>query len=57
MPKREKIWTVDAFTDKAFSGNPAAVVLIQDFLADNICQKIAAEVNLPNNRFSKVSSC
>lgn len=48
-----KIWTVDAFTDKPFSGNPAAVTIVQDFPNDDICQKIAAEMNLSETAFLK----
>jgi len=37
-----KIWTVDAFTDKPFAGNPAAVTIVDEFPLDEMCQKIAA---------------
>lgn len=49
-----KIWTVDAFTDKPFAGNPAAVVLGDDFPSDEMCQKIAAEMNLSETGFVKL---
>ena len=48
-----KIWTVDAFAEKAFEGNPAAVTIVQDFPSDDLCQKIAAEINLPAMAFLK----
>jgi predicted PhzF superfamily epimerase YddE/YHI9 len=35
-----KIWTVDAFTDKPFTGNPAAVTIVDEFPPDEICQKL-----------------
>ena len=38
-----RIWFVDAFTDKVFSGNTAAVVPLTAWLADDILQAIAAE--------------
>ena len=38
---RLPIFTVDAFTDKAFSGNPAAVMLLEDDISDAMKQKIA----------------
>ncbi|MBK8549707.1 MAG: PhzF family phenazine biosynthesis protein [Ignavibacteria bacterium] len=48
-----KIFTVDAFTDKMFSGNPAGVCLLQNDLDDSILQKIAAEMNLSETAFVK----
>lgn len=48
-----KIWTVDAFAEKPFEGNPAAVTILQDFPKDEMCQKIAAEINLPAMAFLK----
>lgn len=48
-----KIWTVDAFTDKPFAGNPAAVTIVDEFLSDEMCQKIAAEMNLSETAFLK----
>jgi PhzF family phenazine biosynthesis protein len=46
-----KIYQVDAFTDKLFSGNPAAVVPLQEWLAEELMQKIAAENNLAETVF------
>lgn len=48
-----KIFTVDAFTDKMFSGNPAGVCLLQNDLDDSILQNIAAEMNLSETAFVK----
>jgi predicted PhzF superfamily epimerase YddE/YHI9 len=48
-----KLWTVDAFTDKPFAGNPAAVTIVQDFPTDRMCQKIAEEMNLSETAFLK----
>lgn len=48
-----KIFTVDAFTDKMFSGNPAGVCLLNNNLDDSILQNIAAEMNLSETAFVK----
>lgn len=48
-----KVWVVDAFTKKQFSGNPAAVIIISEFPSDERCQKIAAEMNLSETAFVK----
>jgi len=45
------IYQVDAFTDDLFGGNPAAVVLLQQWLPDALLQKIAAENNLAETAF------
>lgn len=45
------IYQVDAFTDKVFGGNPAAVVPLQDWIEDNLMQKIALENNLSETAF------
>lgn len=45
------LWTVDAFTDQPFSGNPAAVVIIAHFPSDSLCIKIAKEMNLSETAF------
>jgi PhzF family phenazine biosynthesis protein len=42
---------IDAFTDKLFSGNPAGVVLLEKWLADDVMQNIAAENNLSETAF------
>ena len=46
-----KIYQVDAFTDKIFSGNPAAVCPLEAWIADDTMQKIAAENNLAETVF------
>jgi len=45
------IWQVDAFTDRVFAGNPAAVCLLEQWLADSVMAKIAAENNLAETGF------
>ena len=46
-----KQYIVDAFTDKIFSGNPAAVCVMNSFPSDDIMQSIAAENNLSETAF------
>jgi PhzF family phenazine biosynthesis protein len=46
-----EIFQVDAFTDKLFSGNPAAVCPLKDWLPDSTMQKIASENNLSETAF------
>jgi PhzF family phenazine biosynthesis protein len=48
-----KIFTVDAFTDKMFSGNPAAVCFLAKDADDSLLQNIAAEMNLSETAFLK----
>lgn len=45
------IYQVDAFTDKLFGGNPAAVVPLKEWLPDTLMQKIALENNLSETAF------
>lgn len=45
------IYQVDAFTDKVFSGNPAAVCPLDDWLDSETMQAIAAENNLSETAF------
>ena len=42
---------IDAFTDQAFTGNPAAVYVLKEPLSDDLMQKIAAEMNLSETAF------
>ena len=49
------IYYVDAFTDKLFSGNPAAVIF-SDINDENLMQKIAAENNLSETAFIRNDS-
>lgn len=46
-----KIFQIDAFAEKLFGGNPAAVVPLKEWLPDNILQQIAAENNLAETAF------
>lgn len=45
------IYHVDAFTDKLFRGNPAAVCLLEQHYEDTLLQSIAAEMNLSETAF------
>jgi predicted PhzF superfamily epimerase YddE/YHI9 len=47
-----RIRIVDAFTDRPFAGNPAAVVLLDAFPDDAWMQQVAAEVNLSETAFA-----
>ncbi len=49
--KKIKIQTVDAFTSEPFSGNPAAVCLLEQFLPAETMQNIATEMNLSETAF------
>lgn len=46
-----KQYIIDAFTDKIFSGNPAAVCVLDHFPGNDIMQSIAAENNLSETAF------
>lgn len=46
-----KIYQVDAFTDKPFSGNPAGVCILESKSTDKWMQDIASEVSLPETAF------
>ncbi len=48
---RLPIYQVDAFTDRLFGGNPAAVCPLQSWLPDAVMQSIAAENNLSETAF------
>jgi PhzF family phenazine biosynthesis protein len=45
------LYQVDAFTSRIFGGNPAAVVLLDDWLPDSALAAIAAENNLAETAF------
>ncbi|MFW5774368.1 MAG: PhzF family phenazine biosynthesis protein [Tangfeifania sp.] len=45
------IYQIDAFTDKVFEGNPAAVIPLDEWLPDEMMQKIAMENNLSETAF------
>lgn len=44
-------YTVDAFTDKVFKGNPAAVCILEDWLPEETMKGIALENNLSETAF------
>lgn len=46
-----KLYQVDAFTDRLFSGNPAAVCPLEKWVPDDMLQNIAAENNLAETAF------
>lgn len=46
-----KYFVVDAFTDEVFKGNPAGVCILDEWLEDQIMQKIAQENNLSDTAF------
>ena len=39
-----KCYVVDAFTDTVFTGNPAAVCLLDQWLPDDLMQNIAGNI-------------
>jgi PhzF family phenazine biosynthesis protein len=45
------IFQIDAFAEKVFTGNPAAVVPLQEWLSDEMMQNIAMENNLSETAF------
>ncbi len=45
------LYQVDAFTDKVFGGNPAAVCPLETWLPDDLLQSIAMENNLSETAF------
>src|SRR3989344_4971345 len=49
--RRFPITQVDAFADRPFAGNPAAVMPLDEWLADDVLQAIAAENNLAETAF------
>ncbi len=51
MTMKLLIYQVDAFADRIFSGNPAAVCPLVEWLEDEMLQKIAAENNLSETVF------
>lgn len=48
---RAPLYQVDAFADRVFEGNPAAVVPLSEWPADALMQAIAAENNLAETAF------
>lgn len=51
MAEKIKLYQVDAFADKVFTGNPAAVCVLENWLPDDILQSIGAENNLSETAF------
>jgi PhzF family phenazine biosynthesis protein len=45
------IYQVDAFAEKVFQGNPAAVIPLDDWLEDDLMQQIAMENNLSETAY------
>lgn len=50
-----KMYQVDAFASKLFSGNPAAVVILESPLAEDLMQSIALENNLSETAFININ--
>lgn len=48
---RTPIFQIDAFTNRRFAGNPAAVMPMENFLSDSVLQDIASENNLAETAF------
>lgn len=46
-----KIYQVDAFAERLFTGNPAAVCILDEWITDELMQAIAAENNLAETAF------
>lgn len=46
-----RMYQVDAFTDRLFAGNPAAVLPLEDWLSDDLMLAIAQENNLAETAF------
>jgi PhzF family phenazine biosynthesis protein len=46
------IYHVDAFTDRPFAGNPAAVCILEEPVADDWMQSMAREMGLPETAFA-----
>src|SRR5262245_9567260 len=46
-----RYYVVDAFADGPFTGNPAGVCPLDEWLPDDVLQKIAAENNLAETAF------
>lgn len=47
-----KQYIVDAFTDRVFSGNPAAICILNEWLSDEMMMSIAKENNLSETAFA-----
>lgn len=51
-----RMYQVDAFTDRLFAGNPAAVLVLDDWLSDELMLNIAQENNLAETAFVRPRS-
>lgn len=51
MPTAVPFYQVDAFTDRPFRGNPAAVCLLEEAADERWMQSVAAEMNLSETAF------
>src|SRR6185295_5005134 len=49
--QRQRYFVVDAFTNRPFAGNPAAVVLLNQWKDDEWLRNVAAEMNLSETAF------
>ncbi|ATP56968.1 isomerase [Pedobacter ginsengisoli] len=49
--KKIEFYQIDAFTDQLFGGNPACVVLLDEWLSDGLLLKIAMENAVPETAF------
>ena len=47
-----KMFQVDAFTDRVFAGNPAAVLILDEWLDDAVMLSVAQENNLSETAFA-----
>ena len=45
------IYQIDAFADKLFTGNPAAVIPLDKWIDDSLMQQLAMENNLAETAF------
>lgn len=51
MSRRQRFTQVDAFTDRPFTGNPAAVCLLPEPADPGWMQQVAREMNLAETAF------
>lgn len=54
--KTQEMYQVDAFASELFTGNPAAVCILEKWLPDALMQSIAAENNLAETAFAVPSA-
>lgn len=48
-----KVFQIDAFSDECFRGNPAAICPLDEWISDDLMQKIACENNLSETAYFK----